>query len=172
MEVIRFKMIYEKYDNEKDKKLSSFLYKEKRIKEEMKSGKLRILGDNFMKYNKNKAKLIINNKKYKLNEFINNEEIKDDKIKIGMIFIKNLSHFSHMFKNCVKLQEIFNYNDKITEDDGEFQEFVNNIIYNTNYYEDNSEVNNYKIKLVLKDDDIYQNYTKSKTSEDKEISLN
>ena len=56
--------------------------------------KTRILGFNFVKNNKNKAKLIINNKKYKLKEFLNKKEYKDDIIKINMIFNKELSNGS------------------------------------------------------------------------------
>ena len=50
-----------------------------------------------MKNNKNKAKLIINNKKYSLKEFVNNKEF--NKMKINMILSKDMSDMSHMFKN-------------------------------------------------------------------------
>ena len=56
---------------------------------------------NFVKNNKNKGKLIINNKKYKLTKFINVKEFKDDIIKINMILSKELSNISHLFENCI-----------------------------------------------------------------------
>ena len=54
MEVERYKMIY-------TKNLSTLF----------ENDYIRILGNDFVKNNKNKGKLIINNKKYKLKEFIN-----------------------------------------------------------------------------------------------------
>ena len=88
MEVEKYKMIYTRKVN---KKLifSVWYKKEVEIKDEIVSDKMRILGNDFVKKNKNKGKLIINNKKYKLKEFINDKEIKDDRIKINMILSKN-----------------------------------------------------------------------------------
>ena len=44
--------------------------------------KLRIMGENFCRNNKNKGKLIINNKKSEIKEFINIENINKEQIKI------------------------------------------------------------------------------------------
>ena len=75
------------------------------------SDNIRILGKDFVKNNKNKGKLIINNKKYKLKEFININEIKNDIIKINIILSKELSNISHLFHNCAKIKEIFFFDD-------------------------------------------------------------
>ena len=50
---------------------------------------IRILGEYFCRNNKNKGKLIINNKKYYLKEFIEIKNMKEERIKIKMI-INNL----------------------------------------------------------------------------------
>ena len=63
MEAKIFKMIY-KNINKKDNKEKLKNYKEN------KEVKLKILGEQFVKNNKNKAKLIVNNKKYNLEQFI------------------------------------------------------------------------------------------------------
>ena len=65
--------------------------------------KIRILGENFCRNNKNKGKLIINNKKSELKEFINIENINKEQIKIKMVLNKNLYNKSHMFKDCKSL---------------------------------------------------------------------
>ena len=83
--------------------------------------------------------MIINNKKYNLNEFINKIEIKSEKIKINIILIKELSHFSYMFQNCIKLKEIFFYNNIINTEKEELQELEDNNDSNTEYYEDNND---------------------------------
>ena len=77
MEVEKYKMIYK---IEKDRYL-------------------KILGKNFVKNNINKGKLIINNKKYALNDFIIINDFKNDKIKIKIILSKNIYNKSYMFKN-------------------------------------------------------------------------
>ena len=48
------------------------------------SGYLRILGEYFCRNNKNKGKIIINNKKYYLKEFIEIKNMKEKRIKIKM----------------------------------------------------------------------------------------
>ena len=68
--------------------------------------KLRILGKYFCRNNKNKGKLIINNKKSELKEFINIENIKKEQIKIKMLLNKNLYNKSYMFKDCKSLLEL------------------------------------------------------------------
>ena len=62
--------------------------------------KLRIIGGNFCRNNKNKGKLIINNKKTDLQEFINFESINKEQIKIKMLLNNNLYNKSYMFKDC------------------------------------------------------------------------
>ena len=63
---------------------------------------LRVLGKEFVKKNKNKGKLIINNKKFSLNEMISVKDI--IKNKILMILYENISNKSFMFKDCYSLE--------------------------------------------------------------------
>ena len=106
MEVERYKMILTtKVNKELKDKITKF-YIGQKLKKEIYSDNIRILGHDFVKNNKNKAKLIINNKKYGLKDLVNYKEFTNDKIKINMILSKDISNISHMFKNCVKLLEI------------------------------------------------------------------
>ena len=63
---------------------------------------LRILGEDFVKNNRNKGKLIINNKKYPLKTFISSNIAFQNKIKIGLC--KNIYNKSCMYKNCELLE--------------------------------------------------------------------
>ena len=75
-------------------------------KKEKNSGDLRILGEYFCRNNKNKGKIIINNKKYYLKEFIEIKNMKEKRIKIKMLINKNLYDKSYMFKDCESLLEL------------------------------------------------------------------
>ena len=79
------------------------LYKMK-YKIEKKINKLRILGEVFVKNNRNKGSLIINNKKNPLKDIIIIDYIKE--YKIQMILSKNIYNKSFMFKNCNFLETI------------------------------------------------------------------
>ena len=70
------------------------------------SGYLRILGEYFCRNNKNKGRLIINNKKYYLKEFIEIKNMKEKRIKIKMLINKNVYDKSYMFKDCESLLEL------------------------------------------------------------------
>ena len=63
MEVEEYKMVYKRKNDE------ILIYElnliNKKLYKEIKSDNIRILGNDFVKNNKNKGKLIINNKKYK-----------------------------------------------------------------------------------------------------------
>ena len=72
-----FKMIYLS-------KIDQSLHIKSKLTEEILSDNIRILGHKFIKNNINKAKLIINNKKYRLKKLINNKKIKYNKIKINI----------------------------------------------------------------------------------------
>jgi len=158
MEVERYKMIYTKIINEG---LKSELPYEGRIIIDIfnKNDNIRILGNDFVKNNKNKGKLIINNKKYKLKEFIKTKEFKDDKIKINMILSKELSIISYLFDNCYKLKEFYFCDDEINMEDEahpileEYNDYDNDLDYNENANND-SENSLYK---NLRTDDIYSN---------------
>ena len=106
MEVQRYKLILATKINKGLTYKIDKIYINKKIEDEIYSDNIRILGHDFVKNNKNKAKLIINNKKYRLKELVNNKGFNNDKIKINMILSKDISNISNMFKNCVKLLEI------------------------------------------------------------------
>jgi len=136
MEEERYKMIYTKY--------LSILFE---------NDKIRILGNDFVKNNKNKVKLIINNKKYKLKEFINVKEFfKSDIIKINMILTKELSNICHIFDNCENLKEFFFCDDEINMEDETHSileeqydyENDNYFDFNENSHDNNSEHSLYK----------------------------
>ena len=146
MEVERYKMTFTKKINEKE--LNGEIYEmdiEQKVKHEMISGNIRILGHDFVKNNKNKGKLIINNKKYGLKDLVNYKEFTNDKIKINMILSKDISNISHMFKNCVKLLKISIDDDFININDEKFYKFEEFFDYNNDYNEDINE-------------DIYEDY--------------
>ena len=77
--------------------------------EDNEKGLLRILGKEFIKNNKNKGKLIINNKRYKLEEYIKIEDNNVQNYKLQMILSKDLSNYSYMFKDCESLIEFSSY---------------------------------------------------------------
>ena len=78
-------------------------------KKEIKANNLRILGEEFVKNNKNKGKLIINNKKYPLKVFISDYVLKERKIK--MILRKDIYNKSCLFKNCDSLETVLELSD-------------------------------------------------------------
>ena len=171
MEVERYKMIYTKKINEELKLKLPYIIRNI-IDEENKSDNIRLLGKDFLKNNKNKGKLIINNKKYELKEFININEIKGDKIKIYMILSKELSNISHIFYNCKKLKAFYFCDDtRFIDHKGphlieEYNDYDNDIYYD---FKENSHDNNNEHSLYknIRTDDIYSNYSEiiTKTEE-------
>ena len=169
MEVERYKMNYTKIISEKLKWKLPYFDLEELIKNENQSDNIRLLGKDFVKNNKNKGKLIINNKKYKLKEFINDKEFKDDKRKINMILCKELSNISHLFDNCYKLKENFFCDDtRFIDDKGphlleEYNDYDNDIYidYNENIPDNCSEHSLYK---NIRTDDIYSNCSEIKNN--------
>ena len=89
------------------------------MKNDFENNNIRTLGYNFVKNNRNKANLIINNKKYKLSELIKGENFTGNVIKIGIILSKYISNFGEMFKNCSNLLELSICNNIINIDDNE-----------------------------------------------------
>ena len=124
-----------------------------------------------MKNNRNKAKLIINNKNYRLKEFINNKEFFGDKVKINMILGKDISNICHMFENCAKLLEISIYDDDIINIDDKiifkFEEFDYNINYNEYSYECNYDNNS--DDFYNDNENIYSNCSELTKKEGREI---
>ena len=169
MEVERYKMIYTKKISEKLKWKLSFFDLEELFDKENENDNIRLLGKDFVKNNKNKIKLIINNKKYKLKEFINSNEIKNDIIKINIIVSKEISNISHLFDNCYKLKEIFFCDDtRFIDDKGphlieEYNDYDNDIYidYNENIPDNCSEHSLYQ---NIRTDDIYSNCSEIKNN--------
>lgn len=139
--------------------------------------KLIILNEGFVKRNKNKFKLIINNKKY-LKYILNAEKIikKSNLIKVELIIYKNIVDISYMFKNCRALLEISDVNDK------EKNEYIE--ISELNNEERIREIAESKILMYDDIDDIeeehpiyksfysnYNNYSNTKLSTIKENSF-
>ena len=121
---------------------------------------IRILGHDFVKNNKNKAKLMINNKKYSLREFIDNIQFTDNKIKINIILSKDIANISYMFMNSAKLLEISTYDDIMIIEDLNSNENGAFFQHNLDYDEDN--FNN--IYNNFYNDNLYQNCSESTKS--------
>ena len=66
---------------------------------------LKILDKEFIKNNRNKVKLIFENKKYELTEYIQLNNFKKTELKINILFSQDISNISFMFKNCQSLLE-------------------------------------------------------------------
>ena len=105
----------------------------------------RIFGKYFVKNNKNKGKLIINNKKFQIKEYININEIKKDEFKVKIFLTRNISNKCYFFGDCISLLKFAlcddekNYPNKIIfkekiEEESLFDYYVieekNNIFYN------------------------------------------
>ena len=136
-----------------------------------KNQKLRILGKYFCRNNRNKGNLIINNKKFYLQEFIETKNINQKKIKIKMILNKNIFHKSYMFKDCESLLELtindnldnmeFHENSEMndsnfekSEGDSKFEEIIDDNIWNE---ESNGSNNDYFLTEET-NNNFYENY--------------
>ena len=103
-------------------KTLSDLYKDMVIDNEIilyykieKEHKIRIFGDKFVKKNKNKYQIIINNKNYELTSFIDLDtlEIKDANLEVHLKQLKNTLDISFMFCECnslISIENITNWN--------------------------------------------------------------
>ena len=133
MEVEIYKMIYKRSNN---------------------TEKLRILGENFVKHNKNKGNIIINNKKEKIKSIIPIDNYKPNKIKI--ILIKNIYNISYMFKDCVLLESL-SYITTIKEnkiDDENIEDDIQ-VIDTENINSINNENNSINVKTISDDNTEY-----------------
>ena len=164
MEVERYKMIYANI-RRKELMTDLFYYMKKITDTKNENDNIRILGKDFVKKNENKGKLIINNKKYKLKEFINSYEIKEDKIKIDILLSKELSNISHLFDNCENLENFYFFDDEINMEDEAYylleenNDYDKDLDFNENV-NDNCEHSLYK---NIRTDDIYSNYSEITT---------
>ena len=113
-EIGLFKMIYKLKENKahKEEKIKTFKeYFGSLFKDEKKDSEdsLRILGKYFVNRNKNKSKLIYNNKKYELKELfkdIDNNYADKDIIKLKIIGINFITDMSRIFNGCFYLSEV------------------------------------------------------------------
>ena len=67
---------------------------------------LRIIGEDFYKYNQLKYIVICKNKVYKYKQLIPIKDLKDDKFIIKIMFIENNDNNACMFKDCISLLTI------------------------------------------------------------------
>ena len=96
---------------------------------------IRILGGEFVRSNLNKGKLVINNKKYNLKEYINIKNVNKDNLKIKMVLNKNIYNKSYMFKDCEMLFELEISTNNKSEDVEIIQEVNNCKIFINEVYE-------------------------------------
>ena len=73
-------------------------------KSQRKEGKIRIFGENFVKNNKNKCKIKIEEKEYELMEEFNIKN--EERIKIKLIEIYKITDMSYMFYRCSSLSNL------------------------------------------------------------------
>ena len=74
---------------------------------------INIFGSKFVKNNKNKCKMIIDNKKYKIREKYNIENCNNNRLNIKLKGINNVTDMSCMFNGCsslFSLPDISNWN--------------------------------------------------------------
>ena len=67
---------------------------------------IRILGEDFVKNNKNKGKIIYKNKIFPLQDYFVFENNLNNKLKIQMLLSKDCYNKSCMFKDCLSLIQI------------------------------------------------------------------
>ena len=114
---------------------------------------IRILGEEFVKNNKNKGKLIINNKKYPLTgSVLKTDILKSEKNRLKMLLNKNIYNKSYMFKDISSLLSLEIENDIMNK------KFVDNYV----------NINNNKIAIEIKEEEenlfdniIYSNLDRS-----------
>ena len=75
-------------------------------KKENNINNLRILGETFVKNNRNKGGLIIKNKKYYLKDILSVNKANLDILKIKMILNRYTYNFNCLFKDCISLTSL------------------------------------------------------------------
>ena len=132
MEIEKYKMLYKitnKDSNNYKKDEDEYEYEEEEEYEDEEqieeNGELRILGNYFVRKNKNKGRLIINNKKSNLKDIIQIDDIKENTLKIKMILNKNIYNKSYMFENSTSLLQVSLFNDLSNIYYEQFEEYEN-----------------------------------------------
>ena len=146
--------------------LSSFINNRKSLNDKI----IRVLGNEFIRNNRNKIKFIIKNKKSKLVEYIDISNIKEDEIKIKLVLKDNISNKSFMFKDCESLIKLSIKTDrKINlEKISELKEDKDIDIEFNNYYLNNNQKN---IDNIFYNCDFFDKDSSfSKTIENTEVS--
>ena len=123
---------------------------------------LRILGKEFVKNNKNKGKLILNNKKVSLKDKISAKDINNNKIL--MILNESVNNRSYIFKDCellVSLESLINLSidnhpEILTIEENLTQKVDNN--YNVNEGQEESTIYSFKDFSAIIDDKKYNFY--------------
>ena len=69
-------------------------------------GRIKIFGKDFIKNNKNKCKIIINEKENKLIEEYKIKDNNKNKLEIKLIGINNINDMSGMFRGCLSLSNL------------------------------------------------------------------
>ena len=113
-EISLIKMIYKQKERKalKGEKIETFNEKLGFLFKDRNQDSLRILGKYFVNKNKNKSKLIYNNKKYELKELlkdIDNNYAGKDIIKLKIIGINFITYISRIFNGCFYLSEVSEY---------------------------------------------------------------
>ena len=80
----------------------TIIYNNKYIKDDL----LKILGEEFVKNNRNKCKIIYENKEYELEEYINIKNNKKDKIEIKIKGINNITNIGCIFHKYNSLSSL------------------------------------------------------------------
>ena len=116
---------------------------------------IRILGEEFIRNNKNKGRIIYKNKKYSLLGLFEIKNIMKDILTIEMILSKDSYNKSCMFKECSSLLYINNDNNIYNKEDIIFNK-INNLCLENN--KDNHNYDNYKWNTKISSiDEIFSN---------------
>ena len=111
---------------------------------------IKLFGIDFVKNNKNICKIFYEEKKYELQEKfdiknINFEKLKNDKIEIKLVGIKNITNLSNMFSGCSSLISIDNL-DKISISG---INSLNNFFYNCSSLISLPDISKWKIDNII-----------------------
>ena len=67
---------------------------------------VKIFGEEFVENNKNICKMIIDNKKYEITEYFNISKYNNNKLKIKLKGVNNITNMSYMFWRCSSLSSL------------------------------------------------------------------